>query len=145
MIKWTILLLFLLQMLGYKWAHCPLVGDQRTSCGIHNGMTAAVDYFWHMLGFCLPDLSVTYGNTLWFSIFLFLFFRSTLCCSLGLSLSWSRSCSHLILEGMNQAFTCKLQLSSLLKYVLKILHFDFDVSGSLCTTLQPKEMLFTFA
>lgn len=27
----------LLQMLGYKWEHCPLVGDQRTSCDFHHG------------------------------------------------------------------------------------------------------------
>ncbi len=64
--------LLCLQMLGYKWEHCPLVGDQRTSCGLHYGMTDAdllVQFFMfinflHMLSRCLTDWNVIYDDLL---------------------------------------------------------------------------------
>ena len=38
--------LLLLQMLGYEWEHCPLVGDQGTCGGLYNG-TTDTDLFIH--------------------------------------------------------------------------------------------------
>lgn len=69
-----------------------------------------VCYFLHMPNYCFTDWNVIYDSSSTFMLFyVFVFFRSILSSSLESSSSWCRSCSPLTSEGMNRAFTCKLQ------------------------------------
>lgn len=98
------ILLFFLQMLGHKRKHRPLVGDQRTRRGFHHGTLVEVVYyiFYYTVITQRMAFIVTFFNS-------FYSLRSILFCLLESSSSWFRSCSHLTLEEMSPAFTCKFE------------------------------------
>lgn len=95
------ILLYLLQMLGHKREHRPLVGDQRTRRGFHHGASDACWSCYYTVTGRMAFI-VTFSNS-------FYSFRSILFSLLESSSSWFRSCSLLTLEEMSPAFTCKFK------------------------------------
>lgn len=146
----TVFLLFL-QMLGHQWEHCPLVGDQRTSCGFHHGMTDAdwltlscVLMFLHLLGDSLTHCNVmTASLSFWVLFFFFLIkFSDQLCpvhwnnhhpgAETAVSWHWRERIQHLPVSYCHPVQLCQCVTYRNAAY-REVNHDDCRISSAICS------------